>query len=195
MRGLSCLPFRAWPGQAGLAGPASCAGAERAGGPWRPQAHAGYPGIDCRPATVRGCRDVMMPTLERAQPAARSSCWGCFLPCLRLSSAWPHIPSSPSTPRSGAIAFPRFEFALDQAARALDPGHWALGTGPWALGYLCRLCLCLSRPCAHCPVPCGRARPHGPETLNTGQGNIQSLNVADRALFIRWWCLEVSGDT
>lgn len=54
-------------------------------------------------------------------------------------------------PRSGAIPFPRFAFALDHAAWILDSGFWALGT--------------------LVPVPV----PHGPETLNTGQGNIRSV--------------------
>lgn len=153
--GRACVLCWSWEGKCPLAAP----------GPCRVPRH-----LHSRPATVRGCGDVM-PILERSQPAARSSCWGCFLPCLLLSSAWPHIPSSPSMPRSGAIAFPRFEFAIDQGARALDPGPWGLGT--WVP--VPSVPVPVPVPTALCPVPCGRARPHGPETLNTGQGNIQSL--------------------
>jgi hypothetical protein len=87
-------------------------------------------------------------------------------------AAWPHTTWPPALSaqiegdggrRGGRFTpFPRFEFALDQASGVLGPRE--LGPASQTLGHL--RCLCRRSWFG------ARACPRGPETLNTGQGNI-----------------------
>lgn len=113
----------------------------------------------------------VMPILDSGErPAARSSCCSLLACLVRLA---PHPPPPPPMPTSVAIPFPRSVSKVRARSR------------PARLGGLSLL--------RNCPCACarGRARPHGPETLNTGQGNIRLFMSQTRYNAVQWCGLDV----